>query len=296
MNKNQNLTPTQQASNSLTLYQVDAFSQQLFGGNPAGVVILKDWLTVDLMQSIAFENNLAETAFVKIIDDENYQIRWFSPKVEVAFCGHATLASAFILFRDYTQRKKINFHVKDLGIFVIDQADDGKIQMDFPIRRPHKLTDYPDWLHQAIDRPITEVYLNTQAYILVCASEQDVREAQPNFEVIRRLAGETLLRTAITAEASLDVAITAASSQYDYVARYFAPHIGIDEDPVTGSLHTALAPFWADRLHKNELIAYQASERGGLLYCAIKSEQRIEISGYAVLYMQAQLNLAALQT
>lgn len=296
MNQNQNIVPTQQASHSLTLYQVDAFSQRLFQGNPAGVVILKDWLAIDLMQSIAFENNLAETAFVKIIDNDNYEIRWFSPKVEVAFCGHATLASAFILFGEYTQHKQINFHVKDLGIFVIDQAEDGKIHMDFPIRRPHKLTEYPDWLHQAIDRPIIEVYLNAQAYILLCATEQDVREAQPNFEVIRRLAGEQQLRTAITAEASLDVAITAASDQYDYVARYFAPHIGIDEDPVTGSLHTGLAPFWADRLSKNSLIAYQASARGGVLHCVLKSEQRIEISGYAVLYMVAQLNLAAMQT
>lgn len=293
MNQNQNVDQVQH-QHSLKLYQVDAFSQQLFGGNPAGVVILKDWLATDLMQKIAFENNLAETAFVKILDDENYEIRWFSPKVEVAFCGHATLGSAFVLFAEYTASKQIKFHVKDLGIFVIDQADDGKIHMDFPIRRPLPLNDYPDWLHQAIDRPIREVYLNAQAYILVCESEQDVREAQPNFEVIRRLAGETQLRTAITAEASLDVAITAASNQYDYVARYFAPHIGIDEDPVTGSLHTGLAPFWADRLDKNQLVAYQASERGGLLYCVIKSEQRVEISGYAVLYMVAQLNLAAL--
>lgn len=297
----------------MKMYQVDAFSQVQYRGNPAAVLLLDEWLDTALMQNIAAENNLAETAFVKKVDEHSYEIRWFSPKVEVAFCGHATLASAFVLFNQYQVQGCIHFHVKNMGVFKITQAEDGKIHMNFPIRAPHKLEQWPHGIEQAIDRPIKEVYVNEQTFILVCASEQDVREAQVNFEVIRQLAGEMQFRTAITAlaqdagDSHLDVAITAQSTliqhaehthdadhaqhaeHIDYVARYFAPHVGIDEDPVTGSLHTALAPFWAQRLNKSSLVAEQVSGRGGKLYCKILDDTRIEISGYAVLFMQAEL-------
>lgn len=274
----------------MKMYQVDAFTQQLFKGNPAAVLVLDEWLDHALMQNIALENNLAETAFVKRIDDENYQIRWFTPKVEVDFCGHATLASAFVLFKDYTSAKTIRFHVKDLGIFTIQQADDGKIQMNFPIRRPQKVTEYPELLNHVIDKPFKEVYLNAQAYILVCDSAQDVMDAQANLVNITRIAEQYSVSTALTASSGgFDVTITAASDQYDYVARYFAPHKGINEDPVTGSMHTGLAPLWAEKLAKNQLICYQASERGGTLFCTLQADNRIEISGYAQLYMQAEI-------
>ncbi|MCU4314947.1 PhzF family phenazine biosynthesis protein [Acinetobacter bereziniae] len=276
----------------MKMYQVDAFTQQLFKGNPAAVLVLDEWLDHALMQNIALENNLAETAFVKRIDDENYQIRWFTPKVEVDFCGHATLASAFVLFKDYTSAKTIRFHVKDLGVFTIQQADDGKIQMNFPIRRPQKVTEYPELLNHVIDKPFKEVYLNAQAYILVCDSAQDVIDAQANLVNITRIAEEYSVSTALTASSGgFDVTITAASDQYDYVARYFAPHKGINEDPVTGSMHTGLAPLWAEKLAKNQLIGYQASERGGTLFCNLQADNRIEISGYAQLYMQAEIFL-----
>lgn len=276
----------------MKMYQVDAFSRKLFKGNPAAVLVLTEWLSDELMQQIALENNLAETAFVKIIDEVNYEIRWFSPQVEIEFCGHATLASAFVLFRDYCTVKQLRFHVKKMGIFIVDQAADGKIHMNFPIRRVEKLLEVPELIDQAIDRPIVEVYINAQAYILVCASEQDVREAKPNLDIIRQIGSEKLLRTAITAAADThDVAITALADKYDYVARYFAPNVGINEDPVTGSLHTGLAPFWAERLNKTALIAYQASERGGTLYCVLKGQERIEISGYAKMFMIAELFL-----
>jgi len=274
----------------MKMYQVDAFTQQLFKGNPAAVLVLDDWLDDALMQNIALENNLAETAFVKRIDDENYQIRWFTPQVEVDFCGHATLASAFVLFKDYSQAKTIHFHVKDLGIFIIQQAEDGKIQMNFPIRQPQKVIDYPELLNHVIDQPFKEVYLNAQAYILVCESAQDVINATPNLPNIRKIAEQYHVSTALTAEsAGYDVTITAASNDYDYVARYFAPHKGIDEDPVTGSMHTGLAPLWAEKLGKTQLIGYQASARGGKLFCDIQDGQRIEISGYAQLFMQAEI-------
>ena len=276
----------------MKMYQVDAFTQSLFKGNPAAVLVLDEWLDEALMQNIAQENNLAETAFVKIIDDNHYEIRWFTPVLEVDFCGHATLASAFVLFKDFTAAKTIHFHVKNLGIFIIEQAEDGKIKMNFPIRAAQPLIDYPELLNHVIDQPFKAVYQNAQAFILVLESAQAVIDAVPNLVTIKKLAASYQVSTAITAhEDQLDVTITATSDQYDYVARYFAPHKGIDEDPVTGSMHTGLAPLWADKLGKNQLIAYQASKRGGQLYCNILDENRIEISGYAKLYMQAELDI-----
>lgn len=276
----------------MKMYQVDAFTQSLFKGNPAAVLVLNEWLDEALMQNIAQENNLAETAFVKIIDDTHYEIRWFTPVLEVDFCGHATLASAFVLFKDFTAAKTIHFHVKNLGIFIIEQAEGGKIKMNFPIRAAQPLIDYPELLNHVIDQPFKAVYQNAQAFILVLESAQAVIDAVPDLVTIQKLAASYQVSTAITAhEDQLDVTITATSDQYDYVARYFAPHKGIDEDPVTGSMHTGLAPLWADKLGKNQLIAYQASKRGGQLYCNILDENRIEISGYAKLYMQAELDI-----
>ncbi len=275
---------------AMKMYQVDAFTQALFQGNPAAVIIRDDWLADDLMQKIAMENNLSETAFVKKIDDTHYEIRWFSPNTEVAFCGHATLASAFVLFQDFTAEKTIYFHVKNLGIFIVSQAEDGKIQMNFPIRRAQKVTEYPDILRQALSKPFKNVYLNSQAYIVEYETVEDVLSEQPDLNLLQQL-GE--IRTAITAQNdTVDVAITAqATEKYDCISRYFAPAVGINEDPATGSIHTAIAPLWADLLDKTELVAYQASARGGVLYCSLKDEERIEISGYGKLYMVAELYL-----
>ena len=273
----------------MRMYQVDAFSSALFKGNPAAVIVTEQWLDEALMQNIALENNLSETAFVKKIDAEHFEIRWFTPTAEVDFCGHATLASSFVLFKDFTPAKTIHFHVKKLGVFVVSQADDGKICMNFPIRRAEKVEDYPELLTQALSKPFKNVYLNQQAFIVEYESVQDVLDEQPNLELLKQLGS---LRTAITAHSSsVDVAITASNAEYDCVSRYFAPAIGINEDPVTGSIHTAIAPLWAERLNKTELIAYQASTRGGELYCKILDQERIEISGYGKLYMQAELFL-----
>ncbi|MFC6052237.1 phenazine biosynthesis protein PhzF [Acinetobacter sp. Ac_877] len=271
----------------MKMYQVDAFTTELFKGNPAAVLVLDSWLDEALMQNIALENNLAETAFVKVIDDENYEIRWFTPTTEVDFCGHATLASSFVLFKDYTLKKQIKFHVKHLGIFIVTQADDGKIMMNFPIRRAEKLEKYPELLDQAFSKPFKNVYLNAQAYIIEYENVQDILNEKPNLELLKNLGK---LRTAITADASdLDVAITANSSKYDCVSRYFAPANGIDEDPVTGSIHTGIAPIWAEKLGKSKILAYQASKRGGELYCEILENDRIEISGYGTLFMKADI-------
>ncbi|MFW3961918.1 PhzF family phenazine biosynthesis protein [Acinetobacter radioresistens] len=274
----------------MKMYQVDAFSTELFKGNPAAVLVCEEWLDDRIMQNIALENNLSETAFVKIINDENYEIRWFTPSVEVDFCGHATLASSFVLFKDFTTTKTIHFHVKDLGVFIVTQGQDGKITMNFPVRVPEPLPDYPALLNEVVDCPFNEVYVNQQAFILVCESEQAVRDAKPDFNKIKELAAAYQRSAAITA-ADLDISITSKAKHYDYIARYFAPHKGIDEDPVTGSMHTGLAPLWANKLSKRQLVAYQASARGGLLYCDLKDNQRIEISGYAKLYMVAEIFL-----
>jgi PhzF family phenazine biosynthesis protein len=271
----------------MKMYQVDAFTTQLFKGNPAAVLILDDWLEDALMQNIAQENNLSETAFVKVIDDENYEIRWFTPTTEIDFCGHATLASSFVLFKDFTNKKMINFHVRNLGIFVIEQAEDGKIVMNFPIRTAHQIYEYPEQLRLGLTKPFKNVYINEQAYIVEYECVEDVLTETPNFEILKQL-GRT--RTAITANASeLDVAITATSARYDCISRYFAPANGINEDPVTGSIHTAIAPLWAKILGKNDILAYQASARGGELYCQILSAGRIEISGYGKLYFEAEI-------
>ncbi|QTD58679.1 PhzF family phenazine biosynthesis protein [Acinetobacter towneri] len=271
----------------MKIYQVDAFSHELFKGNPAAVLVSKTWLADDLMQNIALENNLSETAFVKMIDAENFEIRWFTPTTEVDFCGHATLASSFVLFKDYTEAKTIQFHVKNLGIFTVQQQQDGKICMNFPIRAAQQVTDYPDILRQALTKPFKNVYINAQAYIVEYESVQDVLDEQPNLELLKQLGQ---LRTAITAQSSDDVAITASkNAQYDCVSRYFAPAMGIAEDPVTGSIHTAIAPLWAEKLQQTELVAYQASARGGILYCKMLPNGRIEISGYAQLYLQGEI-------
>jgi PhzF family phenazine biosynthesis protein len=275
----------------MKMYQVDAFTTELFKGNPAAVVVRDTWLDDALMQAIAAENNLAETAFVKKIDAANYEIRWFTPAVEVDFCGHATLASAYVLFRDYTEATQLQFHVKNLGIFVIEKAEDGKIIMDFPIRKPLLAEQYPELLNEVIDKPIKAVYLNEQAFILVCESEQDVIDAVPNFSMINAIAEAYEISTSITASDAYDVTITAPSTQYDYVARYFAPHKGINEDPVTGSMHTGLAPLWAEKLNKRSLVAFQSSKRGGELYCELLENNRIKISGYAKLYMVAEVEI-----
>ncbi len=273
------------------MYQVDAFTDALFKGNPAAVLVLDEWLGDELMQNIALENNLSETAFVKSIDAENFEIRWFTPTTEVDFCGHATLASSFVLFKDYTSAKKIYFHVKNLGIFIVEQEADGKIKMNFPQRKASLVTEYPDELRQALTKPFKNVYLNAQAYIVEYESVQDVLDEQPNLELLKTLGK---IRTAITAselQSPTDVAITSLGEQYDCVSRYFAPANGINEDPVTGSIHTAIAPLWAEKLLKNSLLAYQASARGGALYCTLLDNDRIEIAGYAKLYMQAEINV-----
>ncbi|OXL21506.1 PhzF family phenazine biosynthesis protein [Psychrobacter sp. DAB_AL32B] len=257
----------------LEINVVDAFTDTVFKGNSAAVIITESWLSEKLMQSIAFENNLSETAFIVCDDKGVYHIRWFSPFTEIDFCGHATLASAFALFKKNPTLKTIKFSAKAVGILTIVQMDNGKIQMDFPNRMPEKVNNIPDSLLAGLSVTPVEVYQNAQAYFVIYDSESDVLNVLRDNEALKQLA-------------PLDVVVTcqSESDKYDFISRYFWPANGGDEDPVTGSAHTGLAPLWAERLGKSELLAYQASKRGGVLDCMVKSD-RVLISGHAVQYL-----------
>lgn len=269
----------------LTMYQVDAFTDQLFAGNPATVLLLDEWLDDDLMQKIALENNLSETSFATKVTRQNYEIRWFSPVKEVQFCGYGTLAMSFIIFRENPELENITFHVAELGQFYVRKAENGFIVMNFPQQKPTLLDDIPNLLQQALSHDFSEVYINPQAYIVVYPSTEVILKEQPDFEKIKQLGGR---RVAITAKNDL---FDQKFNNVDIVSRYFTPSMGIDEDPVTGSLHTSLIPLWQPHFDKASLTAYQASQRGGLLYCKLLENDRVEIAGQCQLYMKAELFL-----
>ena len=260
----------------LEINVVDAFTNTVFKGNSAAVVITEDWLSDNLMQSIAFENNLSETAFMVLDDKGIYHIRWFSPLTEIAFCGHATLASAFVLFNKNPSIETIKFSAKAVGILTIVQTETGKIQMDFPNTNPKKVDNIPDSLLAGLSIAPVEVYKNTQAYFVIYNAESDVLTVARDNEQLKQLAP---LDVVVTCQAK-----SADYKDYDFISRYFWPANGGDEDPVTGSAHTALAPLWAERLGKNNLVAYQASRRGGILDCVVAGNM-VLISGNAVQYM-----------
>jgi len=263
----------------LELVVVDAFTDSVFGGNPAAVIITDEWLSDGLMQSIAAENNLSETAFVVLDEASTYQIRWFSPLTEIAFCGHATLASAFVLFNKRPELNSLKFSAKAVGEFSVEKAESGKIQMDFPNTKPEKVETIPDDLAVGLSIPPIDVYCNSQAYFVIYESEAEVRSVQRNNETLKRLK-------------PLDVVVTCRSEvkDYDFVSRYFWPANGGDEDPVTGSIHTGLAPLWSERIGKNDLVAFQASKRGGVINCFV-SGSRVVISGNAVQYLSGTITV-----
>jgi len=255
---------------------IDAFTDTLFKGNSAAVIVIDEWLDDTLMQSIASENNLSETAFIVTDDNGVYHIRWFSPLTEIDFCGHATLASAYVLFKKNPNVKVIQFSAKAVGILTIVQIESGKIQMDFPNTMPEKIDEIPDSLLAGLSVVPAEVYRNTQAYFVIYDSESDVLNVVRDNDKLKQLAPYDVV---VTCEATSE-----NYQDYDFVSRYFWPANGGDEDPVTGSAHTGLAPLWAERLGKSELIAYQASSRGGVLDCTVVGD-RVLISGNAIPYL-----------
>lgn len=261
----------------LPLYIIDAFTNELFKGNQAAVMPLDSWLSETMMQSIASENNLSETAFFVKNDEGIYEIRWFSPLTEIAFCGHATLASAYVIFNHLGEKDTIRFWAKAVNTIEVNLRDNGLIEMSFPNRAPEKLSEVPEALKTGLSITPLEYHKNQQAYFAVYANEDDVKKVVPDLEKLKTLA-------------PLDVVVTAPSKAYDFASRYFWPANGGVEDPVTGSIHAGLAPFWAKRLGKTELIALQASERSGVLYCRV-SEERIFISGNCVEYLKGSVTL-----
>ncbi|GAA0311025.1 PhzF family phenazine biosynthesis protein [Psychrobacter aestuarii] len=269
----------------LEMNVVDAFTNTVFKGNSAAVIITDSWLSDGLMQSIAMENNLSETAFLvpnQSKEKTHYDIRWFSPTTEIAFCGHATLAAAFVLFSKNPTLKTIMLSAKAVGILTILQTSTGEIQMDFPNNKPEKVTDIPDSLLQGLSIAPIEVYRNSQAYFVIYHTKSDILNIIRNNEILKQLAPLNIVVTCQSESENLQ--------SYDFISRYFSHANGGSEDPVTGSVHTGLAPFWAERLGKDELIAYQASNRGGMLRCVVRGD-RVLISGNAVQYLTGHITV-----
>jgi PhzF family phenazine biosynthesis protein len=257
------------------IYQVDAFADALFGGNPAAVVPLRDWLPDAVLQNIAGENNLAETAFL-VPEDDTYALRWFTPTVEVPLCGHATLASAYVIF-EFLQpgRRQVTFTTRRSGPLHVTQTGD-LLALDFPAKPPEPVTA-PAALDEALGARPVQV-LGYDKLFAVFASAGEVKKLTPDFRKVAALDSDGVVVTA------------PGSDGFDFVSRYFAPAKGIDEDPVTGGAHCLLVPYWAKRLGKSKVIGRQVSARGGTVYGEDRGA-RVTLSGRAQFYLEGRIFL-----
>lgn len=257
----------------LDIYQVDAFSQHPFGGNPAAVCPLTEWLSDAQLQNIAAENNLSETAYF-VPRDGFYELRWFTPTVEVDLCGHATLAAAWVLIHALADAPEVlRFATRSGELRVTREGDE--LAMDFPAKAP-QACEPPAGMLSALGIKRAEVF-GTDDYIVLLDDEAQVAALTPDFAQLKGLPKR-------------GIAVTAKSTRFDFISRWFGPNVGVNEDPVTGSAHTSLAPFWAERLGKTRLTAEQGGARKGQLRCVLKGD-RVIISGKAVLYMQGTIYL-----
>jgi len=258
----------------LTIYQADAFTDKLFSGNPAAVIPLEKWIPDSLMQNIAMENNLAETAFF-VANGNEFDIRWFTPASEINLCGHATLASAFILYNYLGYPKKpIVFNSKSGPLRI--SLEEGLITMDFPKWMPAKYEDAPTDLREILGVKEIISVLKNRDILVELATEADVMNAKPDYNRM--------------AETGLNIIITAEGYDCDFVSRFFAPSLGINEDPVTGSSHSQLIPYWAEKLNKQKMTARQLSSRGGVLWVSVDGD-RVTMAGKAVFYMKGEIDL-----
>ncbi len=258
----------------LKQYVVDAFTDQVFHGNQAAVCVMEDWIPDELMMNIAMENNFSETAFV-VKEGEDYHLRWFTPGGEIDLCGHATLATAYILFRFYEKEaESVTFHT--LGGDLIVTKDGERLSMDFPA---YTLKQVPvtDAMEEAIGIRPEAAYMGRDLLCVLPDAEQ-IRSVSPDLDKVKELDG---LLLQLTARDDGD-------SPYDCVSRTFAPKLAVNEDPVCGSGHCHIIPYWTDALGKSEVTAYQASPRGGVLYCQIRGD-RVIMAGNAALYSAAEL-------
>ena len=255
-------------------YVADAFADNLFSGNPAGVCLLDDYLDEKIMQNIAAENNLAETAFI-VRSGDDFDLRWFTPATEINLCGHATLASAFII-SNFLDKNRIEMKFNTMSGVLTVIKKDNLYEMDFPAwqLKPVEITRL---MRNSLNVPILEAHLSRDL-ILVVNSEDDLKNLTPNIEIMRNIPN------------CFGIGVTAKGNTADYVVRVFAPNAGIIEDPVTGSVQSELIPFWASRLNKQKMTAKQLSKRGGTLFCENCGE-RVKIAGKVVLYMTGEINL-----
>ncbi|HLX55929.1 MAG TPA: PhzF family phenazine biosynthesis protein [Ktedonobacteraceae bacterium] len=258
-----------------TIYQVDAFSNRPFAGNPAGVCILPGERDAQWMQDVANEMNLSETAFLLKVDD-GYSLRWFTPAVEVDLCGHATLASAHILWEmeSLSKGEQARFHTRS-GLLTADRRGNW-IEMDFPAK-PESPAEAPAGLIEALGVEVRYVGKSQFDYLVEVESEKVVREMQPDFSLLDKIPVRGVIVTSL-----------ADSHDYDFVSRFFAPAAGVNEDPVTGSAHCSLSPFWSGRLGRSELVGYQASARGGVVRVRLDGD-RVHIGGQAVTVLRGEL-------
>lgn len=258
----------------LDLYQVDAFTNRLFSGNPAAVCPLNAWLDDEVLRSIAMENNLSETAFY-VETDDGFELRWFTPLTEVDLCGHATLATAHVLFNILNKPdKELRFATRS-GELKVKNKGQGLLEMDFPAMIAEPCVA-PQGLIEGLGNEPSKV-LAADDYVAVFENENDIHALAPDFNKLKKLDRRGVIATA-------------PGKKVDFVSRFFAPKFGIDEDPVTGSAHCILTPYWSSRLGKQSLEARQVSQRGGDIHCQLHGN-RVSLSGYAVTYMTAQIEL-----
>jgi PhzF family phenazine biosynthesis protein len=256
---------------------IDVFTDKLFGGNPAGVCMLDKWLADDILQSIAAENNLSETAFL-VKQDGYYDLRWFTPALEVELCGHATMASAFVLFEE-TEKAAERINFKTLSGIVTVTREETMLYLDFPARPVMPCQSYQTFEKAFGVKPVSDY--KAVDFLLLVDSEETLRNINPDFTILREIVAEV-------GNASFGIIVTAKGNDCDFVSRFFAPHAGIDEDPVTGRAHCSLIPFWSEKLGKKIMTAQQLSTRGGVLYCEDCGE-RVKIGGRAVRYLKGNI-------
>ena len=259
---------------NLTIYQVDAFTTEVFGGNPAAVCPLTEWLPAETMQKIALENNLSETAFF-VKNGDVYEIRWFTPTIEVNLCGHATLASAFVIFNHLGETSNvIKLHSDRSGALSVEKQGD-RLVLDFPAYGVNEIVIDQGLVEAVGKMPLQNWETQGNMVLMLFENEADIAALAPDMSALARIEFD-------------EVIVTARSDSADFVSRMFAPRIGIPEDPVTGAIHCSLIPFWAERLGKTELFARQISARGGELFCELAGK-RVKIGGNAALYLKGEI-------
>jgi len=260
---------------SIPIYQVDAFTDKLFSGNPAAVCPLNEWLPDSVMQAIAAENNLSETAFINRRTSP-FTIRWFTPTTEVDLCGHATLAAARILFDEYLPKESREVSFNSRRGLLKTYLKDELIYLDFPADKPVAVEEL-SIINEGLQIQSVELLRGKDDYLVIFENEQAVRSLRPDFKMLSNLDSRGLI-------------VTAPARQVDFVSRCFFPQMGIDEDPVTGSAHTVMVPYWSQRLRKSQLRAIQCSSRGGSLTCQLKKD-RVLIGGATVRYLTGKITV-----